>query len=289
MILKLLLISQLSSFGFQHLFVPYSPYEDLLMKDEISLLFEREFFQYKKKNLIIDFFERKSFVSFSHTRWIANSRLNKVSVYLDNLKTLLMFKFFDYGKFELYEFPAENSIITYNPFGVSVGVSRNFSISKEFPFFLSIFYNEEKFLEKKAKNFSLNFNLFINVLKNPKFEVSLINLGTKPLYNEEYIRLPVYSDLKVYLYSRKMGTMLNFTYRRGFWGKKNFFNGLSLSFEKEFKDFLKFFTAICKKDENGMLGVGFETKLKEIIKFVYSYRTFGHFEDINSFSLKIEF
>ncbi|MEN3044004.1 MAG: hypothetical protein ABDH37_02130 [Candidatus Hydrothermales bacterium] len=289
MILKLLFISYVSSFGFQHLFVPYSPYEDILIKDEISFLFERDFFQYKRKKLLNDFFKKKSFISFSFTRWIANSKLSKVSIYFDDFKTLLIFKFFDYGEFELYSFPVVNPLITYNPFGLSFGISKNIPISDKFPLFLSIFYNEEKFLEKKAKNFTLNFNLFVSILRNPKFEISLMNIGTKPFYDEEYIRIPVYSDLKIYSYSRKFEMMFNFTYRRGFWGKKDYFNGFSLSIEKEFNNFLKFFLTLCKKDENGIIGAGFEVKLKEILKFMYSYRTFGNFEDINSFSLKIEF
>ncbi|MEO0294717.1 MAG: hypothetical protein ABIM85_01710 [candidate division WOR-3 bacterium] len=288
MILKLLLFTYISSFGFQHLFLPYSPYEDIMLKDEPYFIFEKNFFEYKRKNLL-DFLERKSYINFNYLKWIAGSKINKISIYYESLKLILTFKFFDYGKFEFYEFPSEEPLLTYNPFGISLGLTKSFFFSKNFPFFISLFYNEEKFLNSNAENFTLNFNLFINILKNPKIEISLNNLGTKPSYSEEYIRIPTYSDVKIINYSKKFDLEVNITYRRGLWGNKNFYNGYHLSLEKDFKNFIKLFIGIGKKDDISNFGAGFELKIKKFLNFVYSYRPSDKFEDINSFGLKINF
>lgn len=288
MILKLILLTYVSSFGFQHLFLPYSPQEDILLKEDIYYIFERNFFEYKRKNLL-DFLERKSFVNFNYLTWIAGSKINKITIYYESLELILTFKFFDYGKFEFYEFPSEEPLLTYNPFGISLGFTKSFHSTKNFPFFISLFYNEEKFLGNKAENLTLNFNLFINILKNPKIEISLNNLGIKPSYGEEYIRIPSYSDIKIYNYLKKLDLEVNITYRRGLWGNENFYNGYLLSVEKDIKNFIKLFAGIGKKDDIGNFGAGFELKIKKSVNFVYSYRPSDKFEDINSFGLKINF
>ncbi len=259
-----------------------------MLKDDTYYIFERNFFEYKRKNLL-DFLERRSFINFNYLTWIAGSKINKISLYYERLELILTFKFFDYGKFEFYEFPSEEHLLIYNPFGMSLGFTKSFYFSKNFPLFISLFYNEEEILGNKAENLTLNFNLFINILKNPKIEISLNNIGTKPSYGEEYIRIPSYADIKIYNYSREFNFEINIIYRRGLWGNRNFYNGYFLSIEKEINNFLKLFVGTGKKDDIGNFGAGFKLKLKKFFNFVYSYRPSDKFEDISSFGLKINF
>ncbi len=289
MILKILIFSYVSSFGFQHLFVPYSPEEDILLKNDVYRVFENRFFNYRYKSVIIPPETKYSFISFSYLKWIAGSKINKVSIYYEKFKAILSFKYFDYGKFEYYEFPSEDPLLTYNPFALSIGITPVLNISKIFPLYISIFYNEEKILDKKTSNFTINADLFVNVYNNIKFEISLFNVGTKPSYYDEYIRIPSYVDAKSFVYVERFDILLNLMYRRGLWGSDNFYNGYFISFEKDIRNFMTLFGGFGKKDDIGNFGVGFKLRFKNFLSFVYSFRPSKEFEDINSFTLKIEF
>ncbi len=289
MIFKILILSYISSFGFQHLFVPYSPEEDILLKNDVYKVFENRFFNKGYKSGIIPFKTKHSFISFSYLKWIAGSKINKISAYYEKFKVLFSFKYFDYGKFEYYEFPSEKPLLVYNPFAVSVGITPFFSTSRVFPFFISIFYNEEKILDKKASNFTVNLYLFVNIYKNVKFEISIFNIGTKPFYYEEYIRIPSYIDGKSFIYFERFDIFLNFMYRRGLWGSDNYYNGYFISLEKNIRDFITIFGGLGEKDDIGNFGVGFKLKFKDFMSFLYSFRPSREFEDINSFTLKIKF
>jgi len=289
MILKFLLFFYISSFGFQHLFVPYSPEEDILFKGDVYEFFKNKFFNYKYKSIIVPPETKHSFISFSYLKWITGSKINKVSIYYKKLKTLLSLKYFDYGKFEYYEFPSENPLLIYNPFALSIGITPLLEISKNFPFYISIFYNEEKIFDKKASNFTVNLDLFINIYENVKFEISLNNTGTKPLYYEEYIRIPSYLDGKSFIYIEKFDILLNLMARIGLWGSDNYYRGYFVSFEKSIKELITLFGGFGKKDEIGNIGFGFKLKFKDFLYLIYSYRPSKEFEDINSFTLKREF
>ncbi len=288
MILKILIFSYLSSFGFQHLFIPFSPEEDILSKTEFTQIVEN-FLHKSFTSVILPYFDKNSFISVNYIKWIAGSKIEKVSIYNEKFKFLISFKYFDYGKFYYYEKPSEEPLLTYNPFAYSIGITPFLFFSEHFPFAISLFYNEERFLGYRTRNYTANLYIFINIFENLNFELSLNNAGTKPRYEREYIRIPVYLDVKNFIYIENYALNIRFLYKRGLWKSEEIYEGYWISVEKGIKDMFKIFCGFGKKDEIGNFGIGFDLKIKNLIHFTYSFRPSKEFEDINSFSLKIKF